>query len=816
VFNQRRHWITKIAREAVAHFAGEQVEKDNAMTFHNSAALATAINYIRRGWAPIPLPRGKKAPNNDYWPQFRATEENAHKHFHDPMNVSVILGQASGGLVDIDIDCSEALALADKYLPETGSEFGRLSKRRSHRLYKVTGPVPSVTFVHPKTKKTIIELRGDKTDGSPGKQTVFPGSLHPSGEAIEWDKDGELAVVTYDELKRDCAHIAALVVCAGRNLSELDAEERDAILLWAGKQPAPRASTPETIDHQLRGGLPNGAKNRAEAYAATALDEECEKIARTAEGSRNDTLNKAAFSLGQLVGGGLLQEDAARARLFQAAEQCGLVKDEGATAAHATITSGLQAGMQQPRGLPPTGEPSPTPDANDAALTAEEKAELKRLAGLAPVLYFRERKEAANKFGVPVKMLDEMVDRYRGDEGEGEVENKQGTALRLVEPEPWPEPVVGHQLLQELIQAIRRYVVLPTKADATATALWVIHTYVFDLFMITPRLGVSSPEKRCGKTTKLDVLDQLVNRALTTVGISAAAIFRTIEKAKPTLLIDEGDNMFGKKGDDGVRDILAILNSGHRRGGRVIRTVGEDHDPRAFSTFAPAAIALIGKMPDTLLDRSIEIRLRRKLVSDKVESFRADRLDDLKTVARKIRRWCDDNHYRLRASDPDMPTGLFNRVADNWRPLLAIADAIGCGDEARKVAVELASRNADDDSIGVMLLSDISLTFKEKGVGKLASESIIDFLVNLDGRPWADLRRGKPIDKNWLARKLKPFSVTPEPEAFEYYDAIGRQKRGRGYLMKSFDDAFGRYLSHAIKEGVEEKEQASCSVDPPI
>ena len=156
----------------------------------------------------------------------------------------------------------------------------------------------------------------------------------------------------------------------------------------------------------------------------------------------------------------------------------------------------------------------------------------------------------------------------------------------------------GHTLVFDLAKVIRRFVLMPDE-DAFVVALWILHSYVFDIFMCTPRLGITSPEKRCGKTTLLDVIACQVNRPLPTADITGPAIFRTVEKARPTVLIDEADNMFGRSGKaaDSASDILAILNSGHRHGGQVIRTVGEDFEPRAFRTHTPVVFALIGKLP---------------------------------------------------------------------------------------------------------------------------------------------------------------------------------------------------------------------------
>jgi hypothetical protein len=157
-------------------------------------------------------------------------------------------------------------------------------------------------------------------------------------------------------------------------------------------------------------------------------------------------------------------------------------------------------------------------------------------------------------------------------------------------------------MLSDLIKVIRRYMVIDEN-ELVAVALWIVHCHAFEEFNITPRLAITSPEKRCGKTTLLDIIGALVPRRLFTVNIGAAAVFRAIEMARPTLLVDEADTFLS--GNDELR---GILNSGHRRNGNTIRCVGEGFEPREFSTWAPVAIALIGKLPDTLEDRSVPVK----------------------------------------------------------------------------------------------------------------------------------------------------------------------------------------------------------------
>src|SRR5262249_8428671 len=205
-----------------------------------------------------------------------------------------------------------------------------------------------------------------------------------------------------------------------------------------------------------------------------------------------------------------------------------------------------------------------------------------------------------------------------------------------------------------------------------AAALWAVHAYLIERFLVSPRLGVRSPTKRCGKTLFLDVLGRLVPRPLPTANVTPAAIFRVIEAYRPTLLVDEADTFLYDN-----NELRGVLNSGHRKGGTVLRTVGDDQEPRAFATSSPCAIALIGDLPDTLNDRAVTVDLKRRLAKERIRPFRPDRAGHLDELARKAARWAHDHGGAIAAADPAMPPGIVNREADNWRPLLAIADAAG-------------------------------------------------------------------------------------------------------------------------------------------
>ena len=168
--------------------------KTKAKAARNEAVLTAARNYLDRGWQPVPIPYGEKAPKEPDWQHLAITPDNVEDYFDARrMNIGVRLGKASGGLTDVDLDCPEALALVDRFLPLTGKVFGRASRPRSHWLYITdlceTESKATLKFAEPPALggATLVELRigaGDK-----GAQTVFPPSTHPSGEAIGWDSE---------------------------------------------------------------------------------------------------------------------------------------------------------------------------------------------------------------------------------------------------------------------------------------------------------------------------------------------------------------------------------------------------------------------------------------------------------------------------------------------------------------------------------------------------------------------------------------------------------------------------------------------------
>jgi hypothetical protein len=219
----------------------------------------------------------------------------------------------------------------------------------------------------------------------------------------------------------------------------------------------------------------------------------------------------------------------------------------------------------------------------------------------------------------------------------------------------------------------------------------------------------------------------------------------------------------------------------------VIRSVGDDHEARAFSTWAPKLLAGIGRLPDTVVDRSVVIELRRRLPSEAVERG-AGRFDG-STIRSKIARWVSDHEVAIANAEPDVPPQLHDRAQDNWWPLLAIADAAG-GEWprlAREAAMLLAARDADDGSTGVLLLADIKEYFAETGCTKAWTETLVEHLTGLEERPWGDYRNGRPITTALLSRQMTEFGVKSKTIR------IGEHTQ-RGFKRTQFEDAWQRYL----------------------
>lgn len=378
-------------------------------------------------------------------------------------------------------------------------------------------------------------------------------------------------------------------------------------------------------------------------------------------------------------------------------------------------------------------------------------------------------------------------------------------------PEPWDTPVDGEKLLNDLAAAYTKYVILPDHA-ASALALWTLYTYGYEHFDISPRLAITSPQKRCGKSTLLIALEILASKTLPTSNISTASIYRVIEIEKPTLLLDEADT-FLKKNDD----MRGVLNAGHRTGGRIIRTEykGRTATPTKFECFAPCAIAAISKkaIPGTILDRSIIIPMRRKLTTENVAKLRIkDAEKELFNLTRQCVRFMNDNAELISSIRPDVPATLSSRGADNWEALLAIADYVSphWGKLARNSAISLANMdNQDDDDTArsLQLLWDLREIFHEIGKDFISSRALCAELIQREEREWAEYGyRHEPIKPHQVARLLRDFGIGPKDKR------INPHQTAKCYCLDDCVESFERYLPEKSRDTATMAETESDAV----
>jgi hypothetical protein len=357
----------------------------------------------------------------------------------------------------------------------------------------------------------------------------------------------------------------------------------------------------------------------------------------------------------------------------------------------------------------------------------------------------------------------------------------------------------GAALLEGLAAFVRRYVVLSDE-QAAIIALWVVHTHAFDAADATPYLNVFSAEKRSGKTRLLEVLSLLAARSWLTGRVTAAVLVRKVAAETPALLLDESDAAF--KGDREYAEALrGILNAGFRRGGVASLCVqrGREIGYADFPVYCPKAIAGIGKLPDTVADRSVPIELRRRRPGEGVARFRIRKAEREGLFLRDAAAaWAEANIERVSSAEPGLPDELDDRAQDIIEPLLAIADEVGAKwpERAREAAVKLLSgeEREEADSLGVRLLRDVRMVFEEERAERLPTSATLEKLHELEEAPWGSLR-GEPLDARGLARLLKPYGV--KPKKLRERDSEGTF---RGYERTSFEDAWARYVPETPDE----------------
>ena len=367
-------------------------------------------------------------------------------------------------------------------------------------------------------------------------------------------------------------------------------------------------------------------------------------------------------------------------------------------------------------------------------------------------------------------------------------------------PDTPAPPTDGAALLDAVRLALIRFVVLPSAAATDAVVLWIAATHVQMCWACAPRLVIRAPEKRCGKSRLLDLIEALCWQALITVNASPAAIYRSIgTDDPPTLLIDESDTIFGPKAGDANEDLRGLLNAGHQRNRPAIRYNAANQTVERIATFAMAALAGIGAMPDTIEDRAVIIRMRRRGPGEIVHPFRFRRdRPRLTLLAQNLHVWATGHQEELEDATPDMP--LEDRAADTWEPLMAIADLAGGDwpDRARAAALTLTAEHAasTDAPETVRLLADCRTAFG--GAAEIPTEELLARLKADPEAPWATWG-GRPegLTAMKVGAILREYDIRSAgnlrfaPGTWPELDPGKTQ--AKGYRRDDFTDAWARY-----------------------
>ena len=337
--------------------------------------------------------------------------------------------------------------------------------------------------------------------------------------------------------------------------------------------------------------------------------------------------------------------------------------------------------------------------------------------------------------------------------------------------------------IDDIVDLLKRHCVM-TPEEIDAIALWITASYLINSFRVFPKLALISPEKRCGKSTTMEVIESVAKDSVLLSSISSAGIYRVTQQGQPTLLIDEADTFV----KDGSPDLIGIINSSHsKKGSTVIRCAGDDHKAKAFNTWMPMVLASIGALSDTVMDRSIVINLRRKKPQEHVARIPVDLEDQQATLRDALSSWCSSYEAAIKSSTAVVPNLGNDRAMDNWFPLYVIAEALGNSWPARCEAAYKALTTPAEPELPTLLLKAISVYFSSTGVSRISSSELTTELCKDETGPWRECNNGRCVTQNQVARLLRNYGI--KPSSMRVGESVIR-----GYDKADFTDAFERYI----------------------
>lgn len=342
------------------------------------------------------------------------------------------------------------------------------------------------------------------------------------------------------------------------------------------------------------------------------------------------------------------------------------------------------------------------------------------------------------------------------------------------------------QTVDYIAEELRRHIVFENETHPDAIALWIVGTYLMDDWILYPKLYIHSPERECGKTSLLCMIEAFACNARMAASITPSAFNRIIESECPTLLIDEADRTLR-----GNEELNGIINAGHtkRTAIRILSEPTPDGKWKSveMSLWAPQVFAGIGTQADTLLSRSIKISMRRKMVSEKVAAAPLDYFEKQEDLRKSIKSWANQEGKSVAALDVSIPGIASDRVLDNWKPLFQIAASLqdDWPDQVLAAFNELEVNNKESNPLseGTELLTDIRLLIESHKSTEVPAAELLSYLVMKQDSEWFQHNRGKPITQKWLSRMLQGYGVYTE-----------RRRHANVYEVEKLQEAFLRYL----------------------
>jgi hypothetical protein len=343
-----------------------------------------------------------------------------------------------------------------------------------------------------------------------------------------------------------------------------------------------------------------------------------------------------------------------------------------------------------------------------------------------------------------------------------------------------------NQTFDFMVSELRRHIVFENETHPLAITLWIAGTYLMDNWVLYPKLYINSPERECGKTSLLCMIEAFACKARMAASITPSAFYRIIQSEGPTLLIDEADRTLR-----GNEELNGIINAGHTR--RTAIKILSEPTPDGkwksveMSLWAPQVFAGIGTQADTLLSRSIKISMRRKMVSEKVAAAPVDYFEQQEDVRKSIKSWANQEGKSVADLDVSIPGIASDRALDNWKPLFQIAASLKDDWPDRVLAafneLEVNNKESNPLSEGTELLTDIQLLIESHKSTEIPAAELLSYLVMKQDSEWFQHNRGKPITQKWLSRMLQGYGVYTE-----------RRRHANVYEVGKLQEAFARYL----------------------